>query len=108
MSMTDLDAEIVALRVSGASERENCLRFGCTMGRVRAVLDTHAERVLAPENVLRVLIDGLGDLNAIERVFAPKARAGDAEAAKLVKQARRQRERHAKLILQRAPTSNPV
>jgi hypothetical protein len=73
MSMTDLDAEIVALRVSGASERENCLRFGCTMGRVRAVLDTHAERVLAPENVLRVLIDGLGDLNAIERVFAPRA-----------------------------------
>jgi hypothetical protein len=108
MMTNDLDAEILALRVSGVSEREICRRFGCRMERVRAVLDAHAERVLAPGNVLRMLIDGLGGLNAIERVFAPRARAGDAEAAKLVKQARRQRERHAKLILQRVPASHPM
>jgi hypothetical protein len=31
--MTDLDAEIVALRVAGESEREICRGLGCTMGR---------------------------------------------------------------------------
>jgi hypothetical protein len=37
--MSDLDAEIVALRVSGVSEPEICVRLGCTMGRIRAALD---------------------------------------------------------------------
>jgi hypothetical protein len=48
------------------------------------------------------------DQYELERVFTPKAKAGDAEAAKLVKQVRRQRARTAKLILQRAPTSRPM
>jgi hypothetical protein len=77
-------------------------------GAVRATLDAHAERKLAPENVLRMLIDDLGRLGALERAFASKAKAGDAEAAKLVRQARRQRARTGKLILQRAPASRPV
>jgi hypothetical protein len=34
--MSDLDAEILALRVSGVSEREICRRFGCAMERVHA------------------------------------------------------------------------
>jgi hypothetical protein len=37
--MTDLDTEVVALRVSGVGEREICIRLGCTLGRVRAALD---------------------------------------------------------------------
>jgi hypothetical protein len=31
--VSDLDAEIVALRVAGKSEREICVRLGCTMRR---------------------------------------------------------------------------
>jgi hypothetical protein len=44
-----------------------------------------------PANVLSSLIEGFERLNAIERVLTPKARVGGVEAAKLVKQARRQR-----------------
>jgi hypothetical protein len=31
--MSDLDAEILALRVSGVSEREICLKLGCPLAR---------------------------------------------------------------------------
>jgi hypothetical protein len=34
--MTDLDCEIVALRVSGLSELEICAPLSCAMGRVLA------------------------------------------------------------------------
>jgi hypothetical protein len=104
----DLDAEIVAARVAGVPEREICLRLDCTRARVDAALDACAARKLSPENVLRMLVADVERLNALERVFAPKPAAGDAEAAKLVRQARRQRERHAGLILRRAPASRPM
>ena len=100
--MSDLDAKIVAARVSGVSEGEICDRFGCTMERARAVLDASAERMLTPENVQRMLIESLGTFGAIQRTLAAK---GDKA---LVRQCRRQRARTAKLILERAPTSNPV
>jgi hypothetical protein len=106
--MSDLDAEILALRVSGVSEREICRRFGCTMERVDAVLDAHAARKLAPENVLRMLIESVDRVGVIERTLTPRAVAGDVEALKLVAQCRRQRSRAAKLILERAPTSSPM
>jgi hypothetical protein len=44
--MSDLDGEIVALRVSGESEPEICVQLGCTLARM-----------LAPENVLRILVE---------------------------------------------------
>jgi hypothetical protein len=69
--MSDLDAEILALRVSGVSEREICRRFGCTMERVHAVLDAHAARKLAPENVQRMLIQSVDRLGTIERTLTP-------------------------------------
>jgi hypothetical protein len=106
--MSDLDAEILALRVSGVSEREICLKLGCPLPRVHAVLDAHAARKLAPENVQRMLIASVDRLGTIERTLTPRAAAGDVEALKLVAQCRRQRARTAKLILQRAPTSRPM
>jgi hypothetical protein len=36
--MSDLDTEIVALRVSGLSEPEICVQLGCRLARVRAAL----------------------------------------------------------------------
>jgi hypothetical protein len=82
--------------------------FPGTMERVRAALDASAERMLAPENVPRILIESLDSVGVLERTLTPRAAAGDVEALKLVAQCRRQRERTAKLILERAPTSNPV
>ena len=67
-----------------------------------------AERMLAPENVPRILIESLDSVGVLERTLTPRAAAGDVEALKLVAQCRRQREGTAKLILERAPTSNPV
>jgi hypothetical protein len=69
--MSDLDAEILALRVSGVSEREICLKLGCPLARVHAVLDAHAARVLAPENVQRMLIESVDRLGTIERTLTP-------------------------------------
>jgi hypothetical protein len=105
---TDLDAEIVAARVAGVPEREICRRLGCARARVEAALDAWAARKLAPENVVRMLVDDLGRLSELERVFAPMAAAGDVGAAKLVRQARRQRARTGNLILRRAPASRPM
>jgi hypothetical protein len=103
-----LDAAIIAARVSGVSAREICHRFGCTMERVHAVLDAHAERVLAPENLLRRLIENVGRVGVIERTLAPRASAGDGEALRLVAECRRQWGTTGKLILQRAPASRPM
>jgi hypothetical protein len=104
----DLDAEIVAARVAGVPEREICLRLGCARARVDAALDAWAARKLSPENVLRMLVADVERLGLLERVFAPKAAAGDVEAAKLVRLARRQRARTGSLVLRRAPASRPI
>jgi hypothetical protein len=106
--MTDLGAKILGLRIAGWSEREISHKLGCSLVQVKAALDAHAARKLAPENVLRMLIESLDNVGVIERTFTPRAVAGDVEASKLVAQCRRQRARTAQLILERAPTSNPA
>lgn len=107
--MTDgLDAQILDMRIKGVSEFEICRRLGVTITQIHAVLDAHARVKFTSENVERMLIESVARLGVIERTHTPRAVAGDAEAVKLVRQARWQRERTAKLVLQRAPTSNPM
>jgi DNA-binding CsgD family transcriptional regulator len=43
--MSDLEGEIVALRVSGLTEPEICAQLGCTLARVRSALDASAARM---------------------------------------------------------------
>jgi hypothetical protein len=57
--------------------------------------------------VLKVLIESVERMSALEQVFAPKAKGCDVEAAKIVAEGRRQRARTGEPIL-RAPTSRPV
>ena len=73
--MSDLDAEILALRVAGVSEREVCQRLGCSVDRAHAVLDEHAARKLAPENAERMLVESFDRIRVIERTFTPRAAA---------------------------------
>ena len=90
----------------GMSERECAAKFGLTLARVQAILDDHARRYLAPENIMRMLTDGLADLRTIEAIYAAKP---GCEAGRIVKEARRVQARHMAIILQRAPrTSRPV
>ncbi len=84
--MTELDAEIVAALVSGLSEREVCLRLGCTMGRVRAAVDEGAARMFAPGYVARMRAEALATLDALERARAAKARTGERESKALLAQ----------------------
>lgn len=72
--MTDLDGEIVALRVSGVSERDICIRLGCTMGRVRAALDENAARMFAPGCVARTRAELLETLAMLEQAWALRRR----------------------------------
>jgi hypothetical protein len=97
--MPELNSKIVAALASRLSEREVARRLRCTIAQVRAALDQHARRILAPHAVLRAMIEGVERLGVIERT------SGD---ARIGERARRQRERHARLILQRTPTRQPM
>jgi hypothetical protein len=81
------------LRVAGESEREICIRLGCTMGRVRAGLDERAARMFAPGYAARMRAEALATLDALERAWAARAKAGDRESLALLAQIRRQRTR---------------
>jgi hypothetical protein len=47
-SMSDLDRRIAALLVAGESERDVCLRLGCTMGPGPRGLNARRARMSAP------------------------------------------------------------
>jgi hypothetical protein len=87
--MTDLDSEIVAALVSGLSERDVCRRLGCTIGRVRAALDERAAR----RTVAGMRAESLATLDALERAWAARAKAGYRESKALLARIRRQRAR---------------
>jgi hypothetical protein len=60
------------LRISEVSEREICHWLGCTMERVRAVLDESAARMFAP-GIGAPSASNLATFDALERAWA----AGD-------------------------------
>jgi hypothetical protein len=98
MTDDELEAAILEARVRGVSERDCAAKFGLTLARVQAILDDHARRYLAPENIIRMLTDGLADLRTIEATYAAKPGLA---ASRIVKEARRVQARHMAIILQR-------
>jgi hypothetical protein len=64
--MSDLDAEILALRVSGVSEREICLKLGCPLAR-EPVDASPGYRRAAPLGVT----DGVGPVHELSPWAGP-------------------------------------
>lgn len=93
MTTDDLDHQIIALRVSGMTERQTARRLGVTARQVREALDREVARTSDPDVVVAELFEGAERLEAIESVAGSK---------RIARVARAERDRAAKLVLRRA------
>jgi hypothetical protein len=86
------------------SEAEIARRYGVAPELIAELFTELARRKLAPQSVERMLIDSLGTLRALEGLWAGR---GVKEARGLVRRARRQQARVARLILERHGRGRP-
>jgi orotate phosphoribosyltransferase len=90
ISLVDREKAIFRARVAGNSIRDIAHEFHCSVAHVQAIVDRQCTPI--DEHLRRhTLLIELERLDELEKVFAHKARNGDAQAAMLVLEIRDRR-----------------